>query len=214
MQDYNKRLQAALAIEGRTNVEPNSYKDFYLGANYKIGGMGVLGGGLSDVELKQADNYVDNSLTLGTFYYRGKGPALSTDGGVERLFRNGNTFQRIGAKADLSLGRANMLGGIQLNRDHLRGDTRDFDQLITMVEARYVLYPWLMPAVRFENVNPNYGVAFNRTTLHTSLLMRANVRLSIEGVLSRNSKTNPIRDYRRYESGNDSRFQVRLDFAY
>lgn len=214
VQDYNKRLQAALASEGRTNFENNSIKDFYLGANYKIGGMGVLGGGLAEGELKQADNYVDNSLTLGTFYYRGKGPALITEGGVERLFRNGNTFQRLGAKADLNLGRANVLGGIQLNRDHIRDDTRNFDQLITTVEARYMVYPWLMPAVRFENVNPNYGVAFNRTTLHASLLMRANVRLSIEGVLSRNSKTDPIRDYRRYESGNDSRYQFRLDFAY
>ena len=38
----NTRLQAALASEGRTNLEVNSSKDFYLGANYKVGGMGVL----------------------------------------------------------------------------------------------------------------------------------------------------------------------------
>lgn len=214
VQQYNTRLQAALASQGRTSFENNSSKDFYLGANYKIGGMGVLGGGLSDVELKQADNYVDNSITLGTFYYRGKSPALISDGGVEQLFRNGNTFQRIGAKAELSMGRANVLGGIQLNRDHLRGADRDFDELITMVEARYVVYPWLMPAVRFENLNPDFGPAFYRTTIHSSVLTRANIRLSIEGVLSRNSKTNPNRDFRRFESGNDSRFQVRLDFAY
>lgn len=211
---YNSRLQAALASEGRTGFENNSTKDFYFGANYKFGGMGVLGGGVSDTELKQLDNYVDNSITAGAFYYRGKGPALVTVGGEESLVRSGNTFQRIGTKVDFNIGKANILGGLQLNRDHIRNTDRNFDELITMVEGRYILYPWLIPAVRFENLNPNFGVAFNRTTIHTSILARANIRLSLEGVLSRNSKTNPIRDYRRYDSGNDSRFQVRLDFAY
>lgn len=214
VQQFNSRLQAALAADGRTNFENNSSKDFYFGANYKIGGMGVLGGGLSENELKQADNLVDNSATLGAFYYRGQAPTLVTEGGKEVLARDGNTFHRVGAKVDLNLGKGNILGGVQLNRDHIRNVNRNFDELIAMVEARYALYPWLMPAVRFENLNPNFGVAFNRTTVHASVLPRANVRISLEGVLSRNSKTDPIRDYRRYESGNDSRFQVRLDFAY
>jgi len=214
VQQFNARLQTALAASGRTNFENNSFKDFYFGGNYKIGGMGVLGGGLSETELKQADNYVDNSLTLGAFYYRGKAPTLVTLSGVERLDRTGNTFQRVGAKLDWSIGKANLLAGIQLNRDHIRNVSRDFNEVITLVEGRYILYPWLIPAVRFENLNPNFGVPFNRTTLHATVLMRANIRLSIEGVLSRNSDTNPLRDYRRFESGNDRRFQVRLDFAY
>lgn len=214
VQQFNSRLQAALTADGRTNFENNSSKDFYFGANYKFGGMGVLGGGLSASELKQADNYVDNSVTVGAFYYRGRAPTLVTEGGREVLARNGNTFHRAGAKVDLYFGKANVLGGIQLNRDHIRNTSRNFDEVITLVEARYVLYPWLIPAVRFENLNPNFGVAFNRTTLHASVLPRANVRVSIEGVLSRNSETNPLRDYRRFDSGNDRRFQVRLDFAY
>ncbi len=210
----NTRYQAALAREGRTNVENNSSKDFYLGANYKIGGMGVLGGGVSETGLVAADNYVDNSATVGAFYYRGQAPALTLEGGREILARNGNTFHRAGLKADLNIYRANLLGGVQLNRDQVRNAGRNFDQLITLVEARYVLYPWLIPAVRFENLNPNYGVAFNRTTLHASILPRANIRLSLEGILSQNSRTDPVRDYRRYEGGNDSRFDVRVDFAF
>ena len=82
------------------------------------------------------------------------------------------------------------------------------------MEARYELLPWLIPAVRFENLNPNFGPAFNRTTVQGTILARANIRLSIEGVLSRNDERNPVRDYRRYDSGNDSRFQFRVDFAY
>lgn len=214
IRDYNTRLQAALASQGRTNFENNSSKDFYFGANYKIGGMGVLGGGLSPTEMKQADNLVDNAVTLGAFYYRGKTPALVTEGTREILDRSGNTFQRLGAKVDWNLGKGNILGGVQLNRDRLRNVNRDFDQLLALAEARYAVYPWLIPAVRFEWLNPNYGVAFHRTTVHGSVMARANVRVSIEGVFSKNSTTDPLRDFRRFDSGNDSRFQFRLDFGF
>ncbi len=213
IKDFNTRLQTALAASGRTNTENNSNKDVYFGANYKFGGMGVLGG-LSDTELKQADNYVDNSVTVGAFLYRGRAPTLVTVGGIESFDPSGNTFYRAGAKMDLNLGKGNILGGVQLNRDRIRTDPTKFEQVITLVEGRYVVLPWFIPAVRFENLNPNFGVAFNRTTLHATFLPRANVRVAVEGVLSRNSETDPLRDYRRFESGNDRRFQVRLDFAY
>ncbi|MBI3941272.1 MAG: hypothetical protein HY315_10590 [Acidobacteria bacterium] len=211
---FNSRLQAALAAAGRTNFENNSNKDFYLGGNYKIGGMGVLGGGAPTDELQQADNFVDNSVTVGAFYYRGAAPTLVTRGSREEFVRDGNTFHRVGAKIDASIGKGNILAGVQLNRDKIENISRNFDEIITLVEARYVLYPWLIPAVRFENLNPNFGKAFYRWTLHSSTMIRANVRLSIEGVVSRNSKTDPLRDFRRFDSGNDTRAQFRLDFAY
>jgi len=213
VQELNARLQAALAAEGRTGFENNSSKDFYVGANYKIGGMGVLGEGLSEPELQGPESYSETAVTLGVFYYRGYAPALVSERGAENLDRNGNAFQRTGAKAVFDVGNGNILAGLQLNRDRVR-EERNFDEIITLVEARYALFPWLIPAVRFENLNPNFGVAFNRTTLHGSILARANVRLSLEGVLSRNSPSDAIRDYRRYDAGNDSRFQFRLDFAY
>ncbi|MEK7408960.1 MAG: hypothetical protein AAB225_28185 [Acidobacteriota bacterium] len=210
---FNSRFQSALTAAGRTNTENNSDKDFYGGLNYKIGGMGVLGGGAAE-ELKQADNFVDNSATLGAFYYRGIAPTLVTRDGREALQRDGNTFHRAGAKLDAYVGRGNILAGIQLNRDKIQNVSRNFDELITLVEARYVAVPWLIPAIRFENLNPNFGKAFYRVTTHGSIMIRANVRLSIEGVVSANKTGDPLRDYRRYDSGNDSRMQFRLDFAY
>ena len=210
---FNTRLQSALNAAGRTNQENNSNKDFYGGVNYKIGGMGVLGGGAEDT-LKESENFVDNSATLGAFYYRGVAPTLVTRTGREALERDGNTFHRVGAKIDANVGKGNILAGIQLNRDKIKEVSRNFDELITMVEARYALYPWLIPAVRFENLNPNFGKAFYRWTLHGSVMLRANVRLSIEGVLSPNGTSNPLRDYRRFEGGNDTQLHARLDFAF
>jgi len=210
---FNTRFQTAMNAAGRTNQENNSNKDFYGGVNYKIGGMGVLGSG-SEETLKEAENYVDNSATLGAFYYRGVAPTLVTRAGREALERDGNTFHRAGAKIDANIGKGNILAGIQLNRDKIREISRNFDELITQVEARYVLYPWLIPAVRFENLNPNFGKAFWRVTAHGSLMVRANIRLSIEGVLSRNSTTDPLKDFRRFEGGNDRQLHARLDFAF
>lgn len=212
--DFNRRLQTALAASGRTNTENNSDKDFYLGANYKVAGMGVLGGGASEDALQEADNFVDNSVTVGAFYYRGVTPSLVTAAGREEFRPDGNTFHRAGAKVEASIGRGNILAGVQLNRDRIKNASRNFDELIELVEARYVVFPWLIPAVRFENLNPNFGKAFYRWTVHSSVMVRANVRISIEGVLSPNSRTDALRDFRRFGGGNDSRMQARLDFAF
>lgn len=212
--DFNRNLQSAMAAAGRTNFENNSSKDVYAGLNYKIGGMGVLGGGSPEDELVQADNYVDNSVTAGAFYYRGVAPTLVPRDGKQVFERDGNKFHRIGAKVEASIGKGNILAGVQLNRDRIENISRDFDEVITQAEARYVLFPWIIPAVRFENLNPNFGTSFYRWTAHTTVMVRANVRLSIEGVLSPNSTTNPRRDFRRFDGGNDSRMQARLDFAF
>lgn len=53
-----------------------------------------------------------------------------------------------------------------------------------MVEARYVVYPWLIPAYRFENLNPNFGRSLQRHTFTASALVRANAKLLFEFVKS------------------------------
>jgi len=214
VQQRNERLQLLLDEAGRSDFENNSSKDFYVGANYKFAGMGVLGGSISDITLEPHQVLKDPFLALGFFFYRGKAPALVGEAGHEVLARSGNTFHRLGARLETSFGKTDLLGGVQWNRDRIRGGQGLFTEVISLVEARYTLYPWLIAAVRYENLNPNFGIAFNRTTLHGSILARANVRLALEGVLSRNSQTDPIRDFRRYDSENDSRFRVRLDFSF
>lgn len=184
----------------------NSGKDVYFSASYKFGGLGVFGSGSGDT-LKQVNNWRDNSFTIGAYVYRGttgadllvpepigheeeeeEGEHSEGEGEehVETLFSpTGNTFYRVGVKFDWWFKDLNLFGGYQLNRDRLR-DGRVFDIGISTLEANYVTpWPWIQPGLRFESVNPDFGSSFNRTTLSTTLLLRANVILALEGSLSR-----------------------------
>lgn len=210
--DLNERLQATLNTAGRSNWENNSNKDLYFGANYKLGGLGVLG--TSVLPGDSTRPFAERSVTAGGFYYRGVAPALVTRSGIETFERDGNTFYRTGAKLQATIGDGDILAGVQWNRDHVRMQERHFSEVITLLESRYSVYPWLIPALRFENVNPNFGPSFYRLTPHVSVLVRANVRVSIEGVVSRNSETDPRFDFRRFDPANESRMQFRLDFAF
>ena len=53
-----------------------------------------------------------------------------------------------------------------------------------MAVGRYVIYPWLIPEYRFENVNPTFAESFQRHTFTASMLVRANVKLLLEFVKS------------------------------
>ena len=102
---------------------------------------------------------------------------------------------RAGAEADWNPGQASILAPLQRNRDRTPSRERNFDEIITMLaEARYVLLQELMPSVRFENLNPNFGLALHRTTLRSTILARANVRFIPQGVLRCNSARNRVRD--------------------
>jgi hypothetical protein len=163
----------------------NSEKDFYGSVSYKFGGMGVFGSG-AESAIKQSNNWRDDSLTLGGYIYHGIAPTFLDLPGGEEYSANGNRFIRTGATFNWWFKDLNLFGGYQFNRDSLK-DGRQFHVGISTVEANYVTpWPWIQPGVRFEAVNPNYMPAFNRTTLSTTLLLRANALLAFEGSVSNN----------------------------
>ena len=215
---------------GHGSFDVNSGKDVYFRLAYKIGGMGVLGSEESEV-LSQTDNWRDDSLTVGGYYYRGTQGAFleqheeppgeehndaallsarmrssaltlprvrSTVAGEEPpgdheefgLFdTSGNEFYRAGFTFDAWLWDFNLYGGWQRNHDMLE-DGRAFNVDIPMVELDYVTpWPWVQPSVRFEQVRPDFGPSFKRYTLALTLLVRANVVVSLDG--SRNSDSAP-----------------------
>ncbi|MFQ5722948.1 MAG: hypothetical protein ACE5G6_00545 [Terriglobia bacterium] len=174
--------ERAEQVGGRFDI--NSGKDVYFQASYKIGGLGVFGSG-SETTVQQANNWRDDSLTLGGYLYRGTtGAFLDTPLG-EVFEDNGNRFIRAGVTFDWWFKDLNLFGGYQINNDDLK-DGREFNVGITTIEANYVTpWPWVQPAVRFEAVNPDFGSGFNRTTISTTLLLRANVILGLEGSFSR-----------------------------
>ena len=81
----------------------------------------------------------------------------------------------------------NVFGGWQRNLDRLR-DGRVYELDIPTIEAHYVTpWPWVQPAIRFEQVRPSFGGPFNRWTPSLTFLVRANVLFRVEGVMSADS---------------------------
>ena len=168
----------------------DDYKDYYGRISYKIGGLGVMGGGVVEESDTALENWQDGeiifgniatSAKIGVFYYRGKMETNTLRGGItinnDRFVRNGNVqidntnrFTRWGVDLDWIIGNANIIGSAVYFRDRLdeeiiynRGFEIDdtFETAIYTAELDYVIFPWLMPAVRYEWIQPKYSVTGN-----------------------------------------------------
>lgn len=174
--------EEASAGEHQERFDANSEKDIYFVASYKVGGLGVLGGGAPDA-VQQTQNWRDNHLTVGGYVYRGVG---ATGAGME-FNPDAVHFIRAGGFVDWWIRDLTITGGYQFNRDRLTHDegVERFTASLFTSEARYVLpYPWVVPYVRFEAVNPNFDHKFTRTTLAAAMILRANILLDLQGFLS------------------------------
>ena len=224
--DLVEEIESARNRNGN-EFDVNSGKDFYAQASYKIGGLGVFGSGGGD-SLRQSDNWRDNSLTLGAYYYRGTAGAFVVhpegfelephenetamaalrspprvfsgghDNGDEEpapsereFYPTGNTFYRAGLKFDAWIWDLNIFGNWQRNHDRLAFGNGVYDVDIAMVELNYVTpWPWVHPAIRFEQVRPGWSGSFNRWTPSLTLMLRANTIMTVEGSLSGKSAPN------------------------
>ncbi len=187
--------------QGKGDV--NNHKDIYGRLEYKIGGMGVLGGTTPEATLKMTQNWQDPSVTLGTFFYRGNTGAFKDfttdsdgDGDLDPTdFRkNANRFWRFGGDVTLNWWNLQLTTAATFFRDKVSGGvlfpTRnmmmsargtDFDTDIYTAKLNWVALPWMVNSFRIENVNPDYDVgdwpSFNRYTVQSDILLRANVKL-------------------------------------
>ncbi len=178
--------------EGESVFDMNNSKDYYARVSYKIGGMGVLGGGTVVESQKATENWQDNSLTLSGFFYRGNAGFFNDpDAGFRTSWHSsGNHFWRYGAEAEYSWWNFNLFGAATYFRDNTASDVTiggesgsNFDADLYTAELRWVALPWIVPAVRFENMNPSYDVgdidSFNTYSADITVLIRANVKFTV-----------------------------------
>ena len=178
---------------GDASFDNNSFKDLYWRAAYKFGGMGVTGTPATGaIEPTQTRNWVDNSLRLGTFGYYGRSPfQLSrTTETLDQLLAADENFTRLGVDFDARLGNLNLFGALM----HGRNDRREFEGRVGtdfttwFVQGDYVFLPWVIGAVRYETVNLPAGFRdIEAIVPHLTLLLRANIKLAVEGQLYRNA---------------------------
>ena len=200
-------------FETNATNDNNSSKDIFWRGAYKFGGLSVLGDTTSAPA--QANNWRDNSLRLGFFGYRGSTPYVLThedDHGGDGHESHGESFitsslddemhgevrleladpdevyTRLGADVNFWIGDLNLFGA------YMWGETRmdpllehsakaDFNTWFT--EADYVVFPWLVGALRYERVNlPGpLGDDLERWVPHVTALVRANAKFDFDAVL-------------------------------
>jgi hypothetical protein len=184
-----------------THRETNSDKDWYVSFALKIGGMGVLGLEEESEDLVMTDNWRDDSVKIGGFFYNGVTDVPAGFAGNPDIVKSGNHFIRTGLTADIFYGDANIMVGAQFMRDTARDieaasgvpwseSKRNYDAMIYEIELDYVVYPWLLPAIRYELFDPsNYNEinggeekhsGFQQVTANLSLLGAANIKMMFE----------------------------------
>lgn len=137
----------------------------------------------------------------------GIGNAAFMGGAVDGNWNeDANRFKRYGVVLDANWWNFNFIGAASFMEDDLNGTTTfpatsmmmpsnlpletgdKFYVDIYTAEVQYVAYPWLVPAFRFEKVNPDYDVrdlkTFERYSFDVSILARANMKFLAGGSFS------------------------------
>jgi hypothetical protein len=126
---------------------PQSRKDFYGHLTYKFGGMrldGITSGAGSS---GPSQPYIDNSITFGAFGYSG-GALIGTANSSQE-----NDFTMFGGDVNAFWDRYNLYGGVGFRHDKhpfLESPNCSANTVTWFSELDAVVYPWLVPAVRFE----------------------------------------------------------------
>ena len=178
----------------------HSDKDYYAHLTYKFGGLpldGVIEGGAAP---NNPQPYIDNSFTVGTFVYRGNA-ALGTDSIAQP-----NSFTMAGGDVNLYYDRFNLFGGVGVRHDEhpFLGVTEpSANTTVWFTELDVVLFPWLLPELRYENWNSHQPAAGSATASYIDqqfvpgimALVRPNVKMTLSTAIQK------------FDSRSDSKFQ-------
>lgn len=185
--------------------EFDDHKDFYYRFSYKIGGETMTMKNAPE-ELQTSDNWRDDSITIGTHGYFGK--TMLTSSGSAGSWTN--DFERFGVDLRAKYDRWEVGAAVIWGTDDDPGGPRglapinDVDATSWMVGATYIIYPWLMPTVRYESLHYDKDFASDVDNWIVSLtaLQRANMRWAVEYVFHPND-----------DEGRDT-FKINLQWAF
>ncbi|OGU80169.1 MAG: hypothetical protein A2499_04020 [Stygiobacter sp. RIFOXYC12_FULL_38_8] len=168
--------------ESKTIADPSDRKDVYLRLAYQLGDDGLDGRDTSYQSQDIKDWY--NSISVGAFTYLGSRDKIQ--------LTNGNTynnnFSRYGFDVQMQISNLDMYGGIILGKDdNPDNDLKSLESNALFAEADYSFYPWLIGVLRVERAyswkSNNDKDKYVNIIPHVTILYRANIRFSIEGVI-------------------------------
>ncbi len=159
-------------VNGQGLSDMNPEKDFYGKATYKIGGLGEIGG-TEGAESQTSQFYIDNSVTLGGFFYKG---TASKTGSLDE------DFTIFGGDVDYWYDRFIVNGALMLMNSGIPGSERK--SMVYYLQGNHVIYPWLIGLVRYEwedaDTDQDAVKPVNAIIPGVTVMARANVKLVFE----------------------------------
>jgi len=153
--------------------DENREKDVFVNAQYKIGGLGQLGGTEGQASNSSA-SYKDDHLTLGAFSYVG------TAGSESLADKEDVTI--FGGIVDAWYNRLILNAGMMSMASTITNEA-DRNSMAWYAQGQFVIYPWLVGLARFESTDPDTDDTVDaQTTVIPGLVaaLRANVKLTFE----------------------------------
>lgn len=170
-------------VQGLGNADFGPTKDMYVHAMYKLGGM-RLDGRSGPASTGASKPWEDNSISIGGMYYSGAARLAPPESGSAV----DDKFTMIGGDVNIWFGSLNVIAAFSKQHDNNpMGSTNDSiaERTNIMAEASYIVYPWFIPLVRFENVKvTGQSIATTKISPCIEFLVRANVRLGFETLIS------------------------------
>lgn len=191
----SRRLRYVIGLSNGNALfgEDNKGKDFHGKIAYKLGGMAFDGSSTGDIFGASGNNWAEKSLTVSVFGYKGSRLWEDSDNNVSIL--------RLGGEVNVVFRDLNFIGGFITGTDedyfNPTGKTGQvlFDRKYDLFfgEASYMIYPWLVGVLRYEQVKP-YDIhsglsdhesfdSVSRYIIHATALYTANFKFFVETII-------------------------------
>jgi hypothetical protein len=183
------RMDYSIGLNAGANVDLRPTESFYGHVGYKVGGMRLdgEGGGPAD----PARPWAETALTVDAFAYRSNS-----------RFTTSAALPQQDPSTTLGLGLRGQVGALELNSGvytedhrHAQADGTGARVNAQYNELSYVVFPWLVPAMRVEylQLRPEGGdLAYDlRVIPGAAVLLRPNLKLVVAGQLEKASLAPP-----------------------
>jgi hypothetical protein len=173
----------AVGLKAGASAELHASQDVYGHVGVKFGGMRLDGeGGQGPADA--ARPWAEDALTLDAFGYHADTHFGIVDAALEDVSNS------VGGSLRAQLGSLELNAAVLYEtHDHVQSDGRHVTLLTQTDELSYVVYPWLVPAVRLEylKISPDGGKALTdlRIIPGIAALVRPNLKLTLSAQVER-----------------------------
>jgi hypothetical protein len=178
------RFDYSLGANAGSNVDVRSVGDYYAHVGYKLGGVRLdaeNGSAVRDAKKPWAET----TLTLDAFYYRSSSRFFASDASLWD-----DVASTVGGSVRAQWNAFELDSGVYRERhDQAQGPAGGVVALAQYNELSYVVYPWLVPAVRVEYLKLSPDGAATVTDLRmiagVAALIRPNIKVTLAALVEK-----------------------------